>query len=161
MRKQRFSTAILMSGLMLAPHFACQKKAEQQEEGGQGEGNASPAQALEKMNMRIPENEEGLYCKLSDKEQLERAKELREELFSKVEAVKELEDGYALRFPPEEAMMRLLHEHVRIEWNCCPFFEFVLRYSKDRGPLWLELRGGEKVKEMIRPKAEELMKGSA
>lgn len=95
-------------------------------------------------------------CKMTEKEQRERAQTLRKELFSKVQDVKELEDGYALKLPGEDAMIDKVHEHVKIEKKCCPFFEFEITMKPDQGPVWLKFKGGKQVKEMLRADMEAL-----
>lgn len=114
--------------------------------------------ALDRIDL-VPEKERApLVCRLDSAEKFERAERLKKELFSHLLGVEELEGGYAMRFPAKEEMMVLIHEHVRTEWQCCPFFEFQLRYPPDHGPLEVQFKGGPEVKAMLRPKAEELQK---
>lgn len=105
----------------------------------------------------VPEEEKPpLVCRLDSAAKFERAQRLKKELFSHLMTIEELEDGYAMKFPAKEQMMVLIHEHVRTEWQCCPFFEFVLRYPSDHGPLEVHFKGGPRVKKMLRPKMEEM-----
>lgn len=95
-------------------------------------------------------------CKMTDKEQRERSQTLRKELFSKVQEVQELKDGYGLKLPGTEAMIDKIHEHVKIEKECCPFFEFEITMKPEHGPVWLKFKGGQQVKEMLRADMNEL-----
>jgi len=97
-------------------------------------------------------------CKLTDKEQVKRAQKLRKELFAKVQDVKELEDGYGLKLPKNNDMMDKINKHIKIEKECCPFFEFEITIKPDEGPIWLKFKGGKQVKEMLRADVEELKK---
>jgi hypothetical protein len=97
-------------------------------------------------------------CNMTEKEQMKRSERLREELFAEVEEVRELEDGYALQLPASNEMMQKISEHVWIESQCCPFFEFEITVKPDNGPIWLNFKGGEKVKELIGQDMEKLKK---
>jgi hypothetical protein len=74
---------------------------------------------------------------------LTRMKQLRQE-------VRELPDGYGLRFPPDATVFQELAEFVVNERLCCPFFDFELKLAREGGPLWLNLTGRTGVKEFIR-----------
>jgi hypothetical protein len=67
-----------------------------------------------------------------------------------VKEVQDLPDGYAFRFPAEQATILLLSEFIARERLCCPFFRFELIAEQEDGPLWLRLRGREGVKEFIK-----------
>jgi hypothetical protein len=66
-----------------------------------------------------------------------------------IQEVKELPDGYALRFTPSQESILLASEFIAREKLCCPFFSFDLVVEKDGGPVWLQLRGREGVKAFI------------
>lgn len=73
-------------------------------------------------------------------------------LVSGVEAVRELDDGYALRYSGIEGWddrLRRLAEFIVGERRCCPFFRFEVVAEAERGPIWLRLRGRPGVKEYI------------
>ncbi|HYF39181.1 MAG TPA: hypothetical protein VD930_05805 [Gemmatimonadales bacterium] len=65
-----------------------------------------------------------------------------------VQEISELKDGLAFRFPAEE--YEAVTEFVGRERLCCPFLDFTLELSPDRGPLLLRLTGAEGVKDFIR-----------
>jgi hypothetical protein len=66
-----------------------------------------------------------------------------------VEAVKELPDGYAFRFPSEAAMCQDVMEFATLERLCCPFLVFQLTLAPAQGPVTLSLTGPIGVKEII------------
>jgi hypothetical protein len=68
----------------------------------------------------------------------------------KIQEVKELSDGFAFRFPMESEMIMELGEYITYERLCCPFFEFELTIGREEGPLWLQLKGREGVKDFIK-----------
>jgi hypothetical protein len=71
------------------------------------------------------------------------------QLTDSIMEVKELSDGYALRFTPSQESILRVSEFIWREKLCCPFFSFELIVEKDGGPLWLKLRGREGVKAFI------------
>ena len=79
-----------------------------------------------------------------------RHKAVSEQMHAAVKEVQELPDGYAFRFPAEQATILLVAEFIARERLCCPFFRFELVAEQEDGPLWLRLRGREGVKEFIR-----------
>ena len=68
---------------------------------------------------------------------------------STVEEVRELADGYALRYPSEAHWLDTLTEFIRFERDYCPFFRFEFHAEPQHGPLWLQLHGQEGVKEFV------------
>ena len=80
----------------------------------------------------------------------QRHKAVSQQMHAAVKEVQELPDGYAFRFPAEQATIILLSEWIARERLCCPFFRFELVAEQEDGPLWLRLRGREGVKEFIR-----------
>ena len=90
-----------------------------------------------------------IVCQLLEPELREREQVLQQELFSGVEAIRELSDGYALRYPGEVRWLATLTEFIRFERDCCPFLRFELHAEPQHGPLWLELRGQAGVKEFV------------
>ncbi len=64
--------------------------------------------------------------------------------------VRELPDGYALRFPGDAPSAQILLDFVIHERACCPFFAFQLRFEPNQGAIWLHLSGGEGVKTFVK-----------
>lgn len=72
-----------------------------------------------------------------------------EQLFSTIQAVLELEDGYALRLPPTSDNLLKAARFIANERLCCPFFSFGLEAEASGGSLWLQLKGSAGVKQFI------------
>jgi len=64
--------------------------------------------------------------------------------------VRELPDGFALRFADDGTLLARLAEWVRLESLCCPFVRFEVRVEKRAGPVWLRLTGAEGIKDFLR-----------
>lgn len=97
----------------------------------------------------------GLACRLPDEEQDRQWEDVVSEVFAAVEETRELDDGYAFRFPSSDDWVRTLAEYVLFERACCPFFRFELALEPDGGPAWLRLRGGKDVKRFLREQLRE------
>jgi hypothetical protein len=76
--------------------------------------------------------------------------ELSPQVRAMVKSVRELPSGYEFEFAPDSATIAKLAEWVAGERQCCPFFDFVIRVERERGPVWLRLTGREGTKELIR-----------
>ena len=94
--------------------------------------------------------EEVIACLLSEREQAVRADEVGRDLFGHVEAVEELADGFAYRFPAGEQWAEKLTEFVSFERRCCPFATYELAFTPHQGPVWLRVRGSAAVKDFVR-----------
>lgn len=68
---------------------------------------------------------------------------------SAVIEVKELESGYAYRFPSDVAWIAELANLITLERQCCPFLRFSIRLEPGEGPIWLELSGPEGTKDFL------------
>ena len=90
-----------------------------------------------------------IACSLTTPELRAREQVIQREVVGGVRETRELADGYALRFPGDPAWLDTLAEFIRFERECCPFFTFELRCEPQCGPLWLQLRGPEGVKEFV------------
>ena len=93
--------------------------------------------------------ERPIACALLGREFQERKAAITAELLAHVEETRELEDGFAYRFPSDEPWPARVFAFVEAERACCPFFRFEVVVEPDGGPLWLTLRGGEGVKAFI------------
>lgn len=83
-------------------------------------------------------------------EQRKRHTELRKDLHDSVQEVRELSDGYALRFSGESKMLLNLAEFVSLERLCCPFFKFAIEVESNDRPVWLKLTGNQEVKQFLK-----------
>jgi hypothetical protein len=75
---------------------------------------------------------------------------LTKELMQIRQEVRELNDGYAIRFEPKMQTISDIAEFIGCERLCCPFFDLEMIAERENGSLWLNLRGREGVKEFIR-----------
>lgn len=88
-------------------------------------------------------------CKLATPELQERKATIFRRLREQVLERKELENGYAFRFPGTDRVLDLLTEFIKTERICCEFFIFTLSISGDSTEICLELTGPEGVNEFI------------
>ena len=90
-----------------------------------------------------------IACSLTGSEFQERRSGLLRKVSEAVLEVKELEDGYAYRFPSEATWINELANLIKFERQCCPFLRFTLRLDPGEGPIWLELSGPEGTKDFL------------
>ena len=79
-----------------------------------------------------------------------RQKELHKQLFSKVERVRELANGYAVGLPGSKETILAVAEFITLERTCCSFFRFELEVGRQEEPVWLRITGGEGVKDFLK-----------
>ena len=93
----------------------------------------------------------GLTCNLDGIPAQERARytELFESLCHAIRDKRELPDGYALLLDPAQFSMDQALEWTKLERECCPFLETQVRWDIENGPVWLDLKGPEGVKDFI------------
>jgi len=72
------------------------------------------------------------------------------QLFSTAQEVRELPNGYAIRFLNDSGKFLTVAKYIENERLCCPFFDFGLDVESNGGALWLRLTGGEGVKELLK-----------
>lgn len=65
------------------------------------------------------------------------------------EMVREMPDGYALRFPGDDDWAHTLVDFVVHERECCRFLTFGLIFEPDHGAIWLHLSGGAEIKAFV------------
>ena len=99
--------------------------------------------------LNIPITEIPVACTLADVALVERRQGILSALWHKVEARQELADGYALRFPNADDIAQELLAFILGERQCCAFFQLELVFTPGNGPIWLNLRGGDGVKQFI------------
>lgn len=119
-------------------------------------GGAMRAQGPTLISGRASRNRE-LACRLPVQEQERQREEVASGLYTEVEEVRELEDGYAFRFPSDDRSVRSLTEFMLSERECCPFYRFELVLEAGDGATWLHLRGGRDVKRFTREEFLELV----
>ncbi len=69
--------------------------------------------------------------------------------YEAAQEVRELPNGYGFRFSADE--YPTIAAFIANERLCCPFFNFGLEVTPERGPVWLRLTGREGVKDFLRP----------
>jgi hypothetical protein len=94
-------------------------------------------------------DEEVIACLLSERDYAIRSQELTGGLFTTVEEVVELPDGYAYRFAGADSPLESMLEFIAAERRCCPFLSFEIAFEPHGGPLWLRMRGSPRVKAFI------------
>ncbi len=102
---------------------------------------------------------ERIFCNLGVFTKVERARhlELIALLKDKVGEVREVNGGYAFRYPPE--LLAPLAEWTALESKCCPFIDFQLDLEpQPGGSAWIRLLGDDDVKEFIRTDFQPLIK---
>ncbi len=72
-----------------------------------------------------------------------------EKVFSSVEEIRELPNGYAFRLNGSSTVLQNAAEFIELERLCCPFFGFVLEVLDEGGEIWLTLNGRDGVKPFI------------
>ena len=72
------------------------------------------------------------------------------ELLSKHLEIKELPDGYGIRFSHDTVLFTALSEWTILEQLCCPFLTLTLESQHDQGPMWLKASGSGGVKNFLR-----------
>ena len=90
-----------------------------------------------------------IACSLTGSEFQERRSGLLRKVKEAVLELKELQDGYAYRFPSDATWINELANLITIERECCRFLQFVIRLEPGDGPIWLELTGTDGSKEFL------------
>lgn len=73
----------------------------------------------------------------------------RELLFSAVDEVRDLPDGYAFRLPPDDAWARRALDFILEQRPDYPSLTFRLELEARRAALWLDIHGGAEVAAML------------
>lgn len=79
------------------------------------------------------------------------------ELFSRLEEIRELADGYEFRLVDDSSTITMAAEFISLERLCCPFLNFELEIKAEGEPVWLRLRGHEGVKAFVREEISGLL----
>jgi hypothetical protein len=94
-------------------------------------------------------NQPPIACTLTDSDFQERRTDLLNAVAGSVVELKELENGYAYRFPSDGSWLTTLANLISVERACCPFLRFDLRVEPAEGPIWLELTGPPGTKDFL------------
>ncbi len=90
-----------------------------------------------------------IVCKLTSPELQKRKEVVLQSLREQVIEKHELPNGYSFKFSSEDLMLDELTEFIKTERQCCNFFTFNLIVNGKENFSWLEITGGEGVKEFI------------
>jgi hypothetical protein len=82
-------------------------------------------------------------------------------LFTSVEEIHELPDGYAFKFSNDVSMLMHAADFIALERLCCPFFAFTLSVEPEGGAMWLKLTGSDGIKPFIRAEIGEFVGDAA
>jgi hypothetical protein len=96
-------------------------------------------------------NRRPIACDLSaiEDDELEEHKK-NSRIFESVQEALELDEGYAFRLPTETEIIEKAGAFVSRERLCCPFFHFELEVKPDHGPVYLKVKGDERVKQFVK-----------
>lgn len=89
-------------------------------------------------------------CRLTDAEMQKRREDVLQRAGRAVLESKELESGYAYRFPADESWLAELAQIIGMERQCCPFLTFRMTAEAGFGAIWLELSGPEGTKDFLK-----------
>lgn len=113
------------------------------------EGN-STKETMKMNNLKfMNDNDEQLVCKLTGPELMKRKNQIREQLFSRVKNVEEIETGYNFFFDYDPDLILKLTDWIITENSCCPFFTFNTTLHGENN-VRLQMTGPEKAKELIK-----------
>lgn len=90
-----------------------------------------------------------IACSLTDSELQERRRGALQTILAAVLEVRELDDGFACRFPLVGDCLLELARLVELERQCCPFLRFRITAEPGENSAWLEMSGPEGAKEFI------------
>jgi hypothetical protein len=91
-------------------------------------------------------------CNLKALTSTERAehKQVTARVLAAVAQTREIPTGYTFTVDPTRVTPKELATFVEFERRCCPFFDFHLAWSRENGPVTLQLTGRDGVKAFIR-----------
>jgi len=90
-----------------------------------------------------------IVCSLTDAELQERRSQILQKTRQAILETKELENGYAFRFPSDAVWLNELIHFIGLERRCCSFLKFTITVEAGDGPIWLELTGPRGTKEFL------------
>jgi hypothetical protein len=90
-----------------------------------------------------------IACSLTTTDLQERRTKVLEKVRAAALDVNETADGFAYRFPSDDALLADLLSLIQLEHQCCPFLRFSLIVEAGNGPFSLELTGPPGTKEFL------------
>ncbi len=101
-------------------------------------------------------NDVELTCLLTDSELVQRKNELQMKVFSRVNKMDEVDDGYLFHFEDVDSLLPDLFHYVLSENECCPFFRHDVTIGSNNSGITWKVSGKEGVKEMLGLMLEEI-----
>jgi hypothetical protein len=95
-----------------------------------------------------------LTCKLTTPELRERKATIIANLKKQILLTKELQNGFAYRFPGSDSIVDELATFAITERACCDFFRFTLSISGNKSETWLKITGPKGAKDFIKTELE-------
>jgi hypothetical protein len=74
---------------------------------------------------------------------------LRGQVEAAVTGIEELENGYVLDLPGDDATLTQVADWIALERRCCPFFEFTVAIGGSEAPLRVALTGSAEAKRFL------------
>lgn len=102
-----------------------------------------------KMDNNTNCNNTEIACQLTPAALQERKAAIYKNVKEQVLQIKELDNGYAFKYPGTDATLDWLMEFIKTERACCSFFVFGLTVAGDQSEIWLELTGPKGTKAFI------------
>ena len=101
--------------------------------------------------LNLAGQESPIACDLSvfSPEGLEQHKSAFRRLWESRQEFQELENGIRLLLPSTEETVAAVFQFVANERLCCPFLDFTVEVTRDRGPIRLSLTGRPGAKEVL------------
>jgi hypothetical protein len=92
------------------------------------------------------------FCNVKALTRVERAEhqQLSSRLAGSILRTVEIAEGYEFQVDSRRVSMKDLAIWAEFERRCCPFFDFILEWRRENGPVTLRLTGREGVKQFIR-----------
>lgn len=100
-----------------------------------------------------PQNETAIACDpnaLTPDQQERWVNEIVPKLYSQVQEIQELPNGWSWRLPSTPEILSLIAEDLNMERLCCPFVHYTLEIEPNHAPFLLRMTGGAGVKEFLR-----------
>ena len=91
-----------------------------------------------------------IACSLTAPELQARRTEVLQKARAAALEVRELDDGFAYRFPSNDSLLADLATLIQLEHQCCPFLKISLIVEAGNGPIWLQLTGPSGTKEFLK-----------
>ncbi len=90
-------------------------------------------------------------CHLTGRELRERKRQIKQTLLGKIQQTTELQAGVELIFgQPNADLLLSIVELVRLEHQCCPFFQFTLIIGPEAEPVRLRVTGPDGARDLMR-----------